>query len=430
MTVRFARVLSTLLVLGVATTAHAAAGNGIRLGGSDARLHPFFDLELRYDDNVAYTARDQAVSDLILHLRPGVELKAPGDLAAVEFHGALDWAQYLGIDNRTTTDAAGNRTKLDTTNFSRLFATATLGASFNRSGAVSPRVDNSFTRQVSGTSLAAASTAVISNQNVLSMAVPWRPGGGALVVAANGQWILETYEKYKEQDPGLDTSKLGYSQFRGGGEVQWRFLPRTTALLQGGYFTRSPNASNRLDDANGFDVMAGVTGLLTQRISATAKAGYASTTASSVTAANLASKTSGSVAADVSAEWLPIDSLSLRVGYVRSLGLDPTASTYISDAVSGGVKLKLADTVAARVGATWSNLDFQRTDAIRLLTGTNSGSASTTFLRIDPTVEGTFGGWFTAAVGYVYSSRTAKFPGTTVPDYTKNEAFVRAGVTY
>lgn len=420
MTVRFARVLSTLVALGVAGTAQAAAGNGIRFGGSDARLHPFLDLEARYDSNVAYTPRDQEVYDLVLHVRPGLELKAPGDLAAVEFHGALDWAQYLGLDNRT--DANGRKT--DTTKLSRLFAEAGLAAVFNRNGAVGARFDNDFVRQVSGTSLAAASTAVISNMNVLTLAMPVRPGGGALVVTPSAQWTLETFERY-EDDPGYRTSDLGYSQFRGGAELQWRFLPRTTALLQAGYFNRVPNAtaSTRLDNASGFDAMTGFTGLLTERISATAKAGYGSTSAAKATvgSSTYAADSSGSFLADVSAEYLPIDVLSFRVGYTRSLGVDPGASTYVADGVSGGLKLRLAETVAARVGVRWDRLDFQRVPY---------SAAETTFLRIDPTVEGKFGGWFTASAGYIYSSRTAKWPNASVPDYAKNEAFVRVGVTY
>jgi hypothetical protein len=404
------KALAAAVAASLAFAAQAAPGNGIRLGGSDARLHPFLDLEGRYDSNVSYTA-NQAVSDIILHVRPGLELKAPGELAAFEFSGALDWAQYMGAEK-------------DTTNLSKLYANAALAAAFNRNGVVSPRIDNTFARQVSTTSLAAASTAVISNQNTLSLSVPWKPGGGALVLAANGQWLVESFEKYQDV-PGTRLADLGYNQFRGGGELQWRFLPRTSGLLQAGYFARVPNASNRPGDATGWDVLAGVTGLMTQRISATAKAGYGATTASDVKAGSAIAfegGTASSFLADVSAEWLPFDTFSVNVGYTRTLGLDPTVSAYTADGVGGGFKVKLAERFLFRAGVRWDHLAFQSKTV---------NGATTDFLRVDPAVEGAFGRWLKVAVGYVYSSRAADWNNAvSPPDYSKNEAYLRVGFTY
>lgn len=407
------RALAAAIAAALAFAAQAAPGNGIRLGGSDARLHPFLDLEGRYDSNVAYTPSNQAVGDVILHVRPGLELKAPGDVAALEFSGALDWAQYLGAEK-------------DTTNLSKLYANAALAAAFNRTGAVSPRIDNAFARQVSTTSLAATSTAVISNQNTLSLSVPWKPGGGALVLAANGQWMVESYEKYGDVS-GAGLSDLGYNQYRGGGELQWRFLPRTSGLLQASYYARQPNAAHGAGDATGYDVVAGVTGLMTQRISATAKAGYGASTVSdargALGAVTVAGGTISSFLADLGAEWLPLDTLSFRVGYTRTIGMDPTVSGYTADGVSGGFKLKLAERFMFRAGVRWDHLAFDSTTV---------NGATTDFLRVDPAVEGQFGRWLNVAVGYVYSSRTADWRNATAapPGYSKNEAFLKVGFTY
>jgi hypothetical protein len=394
------KALAATAIVAVAAAAHASPGNGIRLGGSEARLHPFLDLETRYDSNVAYTDDASAIGDLVLHVRPGVELKSPGDLAAVEFSGALDWAQYLGIDG-------------DTTSLSRLYADASLAALFNRRGAVSMRLDNDFRRQVSSTSLAAAGVAVVSNMNALTLSAPWKPGGGALVVTANGTWLVESFEEY-EVDPGYDVADLGYSQFRAGADVQWRFLPRTSGIFSAGYFGRVPNVSSRPDDANGFDLLAGVTGLLTPRIAATAKVGYGSTSAPAVNV--------GSMLADLGVEWLPAETVSFRTGYTRSLGLDPTVSTYISDSVNAGARVRIAERFAASASVRYDRLAFQAIDG-----------AETSFLRVDPMIEGALGKWLTLAAGYVYSTRVASWPanlGGAPPDYSKNEAFLRLGVTY
>ena len=241
-----------------------------------------------------------------------------------------------------------------------MFAGAALAAVFNRNGAVAPRVDNAFQRQISTTSLAAASSAVVSNANTLSLSVPWKPGGGALVVAANAQWLVESFEKYQDV-PGYRLADLGYNQYRFGGEAQWRFLPRTSGLLQAGYFTRVPNVSNRPDEASGFDVLAGLTGLLTPRIAATAKVGYGSTStkANAAFGTLAASKDASSVLADVSVEWLPADTVSFKTGYTRSLGLDPTVAAYAADGVNAGFRVKLADTYALRVGGRWDRLSFE-----------------------------------------------------------------------
>jgi hypothetical protein len=384
-----------MLLVGGAGYARASPGDGVRLGGSEGRLHPFVDVESRYDSNVSYSAADAEIADFIVHVRPGMELEIPGDLASVEFSGALDWAQYLGAEDPKTKD------------LSRFFGDARLASQFGRRSVVSVRLDDDFRRQVSATSVASAGRAVVSNSNVLTLSLPWTPGGGALVVTAGGQWLLETFEEYQDGTTGVDVADLGYSQFRGSAEAQWRFLPRTSAVLTAGYFTRVPAASAASQDASGFDALAGITGLLTARIAATAKVGYAST--------STAAKDTSSFVANVGLEWLPLETVALRTGYVRTLGVDPLASVYTADGVYAGVRLRLAERFAVRTDVRYDRLDFQAIPG-----------AQATFLRVDPTLEAKLGGWLTVGAGYVFSSRTA----SPAPDYSKNEAFLRFAVTY
>jgi hypothetical protein len=405
------KVVAAALLAAVAAVAHAGAGNGIRFGGAEGRLHPFLDLETRYDSNVSYSPANEAVSDVILHVRPGIDLKIPGELASVEFSGALDWANYLGIDEPGTKD------------LSKFYGDARLAAQFARRSAVSVRVDDDFRRQVSTSSLSASSRAVVSNWNALTLSVPWKPGGGALVVTATGQWLLETFETYQDEAGGIDVGDYGYSQVRGGGEVLWRFLPRTSAVFSGGYFTRTPNSPTRADEATGFDVAAGITGLLTPRIAATAKAGYAATSARRAQAISgtttSPTQDASTFVTDVGVEWLPLETLSLRVGYTRALGVDPLASVYVSDGVNGAVRIKIAERFAFRTGARYDQIKFS-----------SASGGDTTFLRVDPGVDGVIGRWLNVGVGYVYSTRVATWPGAPVPDYSKNEVFLKVGLTY
>lgn len=399
------RALAAALLASVASLAGASVGDGIRLGGSEGRLHPFLDFEARYDSNVSYGQDARAVGDMILHVRPGLEVKVPGELVAVEFSGAVDWAQYLGLE-------------AETTDLSRMFANAGLAVVLNRRGALSLRVDDDYRRQVSTTSLAAASaSAVVSDSNVLTLSVPLKPGGGALVVTGRGQWLIETFQGYVDGDTN-DYEALGYSEVRSGVEAQWRFLPRTSAVFQAGYFQRMPDGIGR-EDTTGFDVLAGVTGLLTPHIGATAKLGYGSSSYKALELAeggtsSLATKTAGSAVADLGLEWLPLDNLSFRAGYARTRGVDPAAAVYEANGVNGSVGVKLAQRIAFRATARWDRLTFDST------------GLETTFLRLEPSVEGAIGRWLNLAVGYAYSSRDASSP----TDYSKSEAFVKAGVTY
>jgi hypothetical protein len=417
------KVLGAAAAACVALAAHASPGDGIRLGGADSRLHPFFDFETRYDSNVTYSG-DKPVADMVLHFRPGLELKAPGEAASFEFSGALDWAQYLGVNNDK-----GATPPVDTKDLSRLYAYAKLAAAFNRGGSVAPRVDNDFTRSISTASLAAVSSPVVSNLNKLSLSVPWHPGGGALVLVAKGDWTVESFEKYKDEPP-FKLQNLAYDQYRAGGEAQWRFLPRTSGVFEASYYTRNAKEPNQPQNVSGVDVRAGLVGLLTERIATTAKLGYGTSHAPAFmvgTATGTVSSDAqsfGSLLADLAVEWLPLDSMSLRAGYARSLGIDPVLSTMVQDTVSGAVQVKFAEKYAFRLGAHWDQFAFK----IKVVDG-----ATTSFFVVDPTIDAKFGRWITGALGYAYSTRTAQWPastGITQPSYSKNEIFLRAGVTY
>lgn len=414
------RALAVALVATAASSAHASAGNGLRLGGSEGRLHPFLDLETRYDSNVSFGEGEAVIGDAILHVRPGLELKVPGDLATVEFSGALDWAQYLGMEDGRTTD------------LSRWYANAGLAVLLNGRGAVSVRMDDDYRRQVSTSSLTGPNaTAVVSDSNVLSVSVPLKPGGGALVVTGVGRWLVETFSPYAGGDPELDgqLDDLSYSEVRTGVDVQWKFLPRTSTVFQAGYYQRMPSAAAQ-QDTTGFDLLAGVAGLLTPRIGATAKIGYGSASykvesADPADPVAAVSRTSSSALADVGLEWLPLENLSLRAGYARTLGIDPVQDVYAADGVNAGVRVKLAQRIAFRGTVRWDRLSFDATPG-----------AETSFVRVEPTVEAAVGRWLTVATGYAYGSRDAKWPDDPADPspapttYSKHEGYVRLELTY
>lgn len=415
-TSRAGRAAAAILATAFAAQAAASAGNGIRLGGAEGRLHPFFELEGRYDSNVYYTADQKQVGDLVLHLRPGFDLAVPGELAAVEAGGSFDWAQYLGLS------ASETKSQL-----SKLYGQASLGLALNRRGVVGLDVDDEFRRAQNSTALV-LSDAMISNYNALRVRVPLRPGGGALVFTVNGAWVLETFENYFTTGI-LDAGKLGYSEVRAGGEMKWRFLPRTAAVVQGSWYSRTPSDSAAAT-VSGFDAQAGVTGLVTPHLGATVKAGYTSTLG--VGTGDLTTWL-----AVLEAEWIATDSAAVKLGWAHALGIDPGSSLYASDRLYAGGRLLLAGRYGLRLDGNFERRDYKRTlgapGAAPAPFGSLPGSATADVLRIEPAVEAGITRWLTGSLGYAYSKRTSSFPGAAAfPGYaySKSEAWLRLAVRY
>ncbi len=403
-----ARLLATVLALAPAA-ASPSAGNGIRLGGSEGRLHPYLEVEGRWDSNGYYTGTS-SVGDLILHLRPGFKLQVPGDMVSVDLDAALDWAQYLGVQDSTTTD------------LSRAYGAVTLGLAVNRQGSVGLELDDRFVRSANTTAWVFQG-AVISNRNELTAKVPWRPGGGALVLAAVGGWTLETYQPFTScpagvTNPACDPTTLSgvsYNEVRGGGEVRWKFLPRTSAVLEASYFSHAPKDTAIAPELSGVDARAGVTGLVTPHVSATAKAGYMDTLGSGP-------KPWGTWLATLEGEWLPSESSTLKLGWDHGYGIDPgnVLSLYGTDRVLLDGRYALAGRYGARLGLSYEHRVYAFETA-----------ASGDLVHVEPALEAALSRWMNLALAYAYTSRTSSLSTPVAGyDYTKNEVWLRLTLTY
>ncbi len=402
-----AGLLAVFLALAAAPAA-AAPGNGIRLGGSDGRLHPYLDLEGRWDSNV-YFAETGSVGDLIFHIRPGVNAKLPGEKVAVDLDANLDWAQYLGVESSETTD------------LSRMYAAASLGMTVNKRGSLGLELDDRFNRDPT-TSAFVFTGAVISNKNDLSLRLPWRPGGGALVVSPTLDWSLETFEPFKACPAGTtDTScdkeqlsKLGYNDVRAGAEVRWRFLPRTSAVFDAGYFSRVPNDKTAAVEVSGVQGRVGLSGLVTPHVGATVKLGYADTLGSTP-------ESFGTLLATIEGEWLATDAARVRLGWDHGFGFEPNTVFYLytSDRIVLGARYSLAGRYGARLDAFYERRAYAFVD----------GKPTADTLRVEPSFEIAVTRWINASVAYAYSSRSAAESAPEF-DYSKNEAWLRFVFTY
>ncbi len=412
-TSRAASALAAFLSL-AAAPAGASPGNGIRLGGSEGRLHPYLDLETRWDSNVYYATSATGVGDLILHVRPGFSLKVPGEMVAADLDANLDWAQYFGLQDSATKD------------LSQLYAAASLGLTVNRRGSFGLELDDQFRRDPS-TSTFVFGSAVISNKNELSLRLPWRPGGGALIVAPTLDWMLETFEPFSDTcpagvaQPSCDSSalgKLGYNDVRAGGEARWRFLPRTSAVFEADYFSRVPNDTALATDVSGVEARAGLSGLVTPHVGATVKLGYASTLGSTP-------ESYGTVLATLEGEWLASEAARVRLGWEHGFGMEPDRTYYLytSDRVVLGGRYSLAGRYGARLDASWERRGYAFVE-----------STTGQLWRVEPAIEAALSRWINATLAYAYTSRDSSGPGSfsTAPgyNYSKNEVWLRFVFTY
>ncbi|HET9551434.1 MAG TPA: outer membrane beta-barrel protein [Anaeromyxobacteraceae bacterium] len=407
------RMALAALLLGSASPAWAGAGNGIRFGGSEGRLHPFLELEGRYDSNVYVNAFGTQASDFIVHTRPGLTLEVPGELATVELTAQLDWAKYLGADDAATKD------------LSKLYAESQLRVGVNEKGTVALLVEDLFRRSDRPQALS-FNAGVISNFNDLSLAVPWHPGGGALAVTVNGGWSLETYQQFfsgfvcsGSTSPLCNTdnlSKLGYNELRGGLEVRWKFLPRTAVVVSGGAFKRLPNDTAFSLDAAGYRAQAGLTGLITPHVAATIEAGYGSTFSTTPSL--------GTWLLTADAEWLPTETASVKVGYAHDYAVDPgllQTALYDVHRVFLDAKQQLAGRFTLKAKASLDRLGFA------------GSSADTVLLRAEPSVEAEATRWLRFALAYAFTDRaSSNQAGFTLParDYSKSEVWLKAVFTY
>ncbi len=403
------RALAALLALALAPAAEAGPGNGIRLGGSTARLHPYVELEGRYDSNLSFTDLAAKQSGFVLHVRPGLALESPSDSAAVDFRAHLDWAQYFG----------------DESDLSRLYADAALAVGLNRKGSLGLELTDTFRRTASTQNLILG-FAVVSNTNELEVSVPYRPGGGAFVTSLNASWRLETFEPFFSGslctspttvcDPDA-LAELDYSDVTGGLDIRWKFLPKTAVVVQGEYWMRIPSSSLAGADISGYRAWGGVAGLFSAHLAGTVKGGYGS-----------ASMDPGSISswlANAEIEWIPLETASLKLGYIHDFGADLGPSggfTSHRGYVDG--RVLLAARYTAQLAASYERRAYEEASDVE----------AADLLSVTPSIDLSLARWLTAGAGVTYTRRTSDLAPLVPPlpgfEFSKTEVFLRVRGTY
>lgn len=396
-----------------ALQARAAGDQGFKIGEA-GRLNLKLELAGQYDSNVFYSQAGAAVAGSVVDVIPGFEMQVAGNTVSAKLTGALDLKQYV------TKEAQ---------DLSRVFGSASLGAAVNRDGMVGLELIDAFSHSDQTASLSVAQ-AIIANYNDLRLAVPMRPGGGALTLTLSGQWVREAFETYVLAlgcNPAVNPTCLagnigayGYNEYGGTAEVSWKFLPRTALVLGGNYFQRSPDDLSVSREVHGLRVSGGLAGLVTTHLAVTLKGGYG--TASSPETASLPRVSYSTWLGNAELQYVTQGPLGAKLGYLHDFRADP-GTTYAVYALSRAYlegRVQLAGRLTIRGTLGWDSLDY-------VINGVTSSIVS-----FAPAVDYEIMRWVSAGASYTLTSRSSGGLASPVPafDYTRHLIALRVVFAY
>jgi hypothetical protein len=393
-----------------------AENNGIRFG--PGRLHPYIDLEFRYDSAALYMpaggvagAPQELKGELLLHTRPGFRLDVPGTDITFGLNGFYDYVWYTGIITSGSSNA------------SRSEAGADMHAEFYREGAVEFDVGDIFGRSDRPLDIGLG-IATISLHNQLRLALPIHPGGHALEVKPHGEYAVEFFSQYSGVPPGLgpctggpevcapDPSIYDYQNYSGGLDARWKFLPQTAVLFESSYEGRKyfHPAPGFIPPGSLLKLRTGLAGLLTTKIAIILKVGWAQGF----------SGAASTFIGQGEATWNINETSTLAVGILRDVGTAVGAASYTD----------LRPYVNARTFLS-GRLGLHANFSYDLVSFTQGRGGKDQLFSVDLGPEYEVTRWFILAAGYVLSTRSSDVLSTSLPlNYTRNEAYLRFTFTY
>lgn len=298
---------------------------GVKIG--EGRLHPFLEIDGRFDSTVGFFARDGAGNpipspDIVLHARPGLKFDLQTPSTFVAFNGSGEYLFYTGLLSPSARD------------LSRLQANVSLDARFNQDGAAEVQIGDMLTRS-DRTQNAAVGVGVVSLANQVHLAVPIHPGGRALEITPRAAWGVEFFEPLLTGavsgctnagditcNPNL-VSQMNYSNLNFGLAGRWKFLPKTAVVLDAAFDYRTYfSASAQNTPANVLRVQTGLVGLISPRFSVTLLVGYGG---------NFATATIHTVIGNAEVAYLPSEHTKVSLGYLRTTQPVPAYGVYIDD---------------------------------------------------------------------------------------------------
>lgn len=406
-----------LLVSGIAHAQSAGAGvpsvpvtntPGLKVG--EARLHGFFEYEARLDTAAGFFGVAGSglglAPEFINHFRPGLRLELPARWVDLDLNGYADYVWYTGAITPGSQFA------------SRLEGNGNLEVAFNRGGVVEVDVGDSVLR-TDRTRTPSIGVGVLSLFNEAHLAVPIRPGGGALEITPRGSYAVEFFQSISGQPaPGcadvscdpLAVGGLNYQNAQGKLEVKWRFLPKTAALVDATYDARSYFSAAGGPRASLLRLMAGLSGLLTPKLAVVARAGWGRDFGVSGGATFLAQ---AEVAYHLS------ETARIKAGYARTLEPAALFGSVRDDRVYVDASALLGGAFTLRLYGAYDWIWFY-----------NNSNRLDRVATVDVGPQYQVTPWFLVGAGYVLGIRTSN--GTTAAsfNFTRHEGYVRLTLSY
>lgn len=307
-----------LVVLGAPAWAQVAKAPGFKIG--EGRLHPFLELDGRFDSLVGRFTPGANSAEIIFHFRPGLKFELDTPSTLVNFNGAGEYLWFTGLISPGSTS------------LSRFQANVGLDTKFNRDGVAEVQLGDNLVRS-DRTQNPAFAVGVLSLFNNLYLAVPIHPGGRALEVTPKVAWSVEFFEALLQGivagcvagtscDPAA-VPLSNYSNVNFGINARWKFLPKTAVIVDVNadwrtYFTRTAQTPDKIL----FRAQAGLAGLISPRIAVTLLAGYGG---------DFSNGSIHTVIGTAEFSYTVTEQSRIAVGYARNTMAVPLIGTAIDD---------------------------------------------------------------------------------------------------
>ena len=357
--------------------------NGIKVG--EGRLHPYFDLELRYDSAAGLFGPARTMgSELIAHFRPGLRLEVPSPTFAFNFNGNVDYVRYLGLLTRGSEG------------FSHFETDLSADAAVNRSGQVEFDVGGGWVHSDRTTNVAVLLQSVMSDFYEVRAAVPIHPGGGALEVTPRGAYSGESLNPNcgaASSCPDTGNVKgMSYQNLRGGLDARWKFLPKTAVVFEGAFDSRTyTTASNGSLDL--LKLQLGLAGLVSPKIATLLMVGWTH----GFDPAGRITDDGKTVTGHFELSYLASETANFKVGYLRSLEAVPLYGTFGRDGVYVGSRLMVGGRLSLHANGGFDYLTFYR--------AAEQGARSDMMVSASVGPEYQFTSWLLASLNYNLSLR-------------------------
>lgn len=415
------RALTALLLsvlIGAPAFAQVAKAPGFKVG--EGRLHPFLELDGRFDSVVGQFIPGLNSPEIVFHVRPGLKFDLDNPSTLVNFNGAGEYLWYTGLLSpgsvALSADGRGFR------------ANVALDTKFNRDGVAEVQLGDNLVRS-DRTQNPAPGFGVLSLFNNLYLAVPIHPGGRALEVTPKVAWSVEFFEPLLGGSRTGCTSALcnvniassmNYSNLNFGINARWKFLPKTAFIIDVNADWRTYFAAPGTSDKILFHAQAGLAGLISPRIAVTILAGYGG------------DFTNGSIHTVVGTaefSYTVTEQSRIAVGYARNTIAVPLIGTAIDDRgyLRGGLGLLGGRLLLnAQVSADYFTFLGAPVNAMAPVPNPIRNDFLLS-LSLGPTVTVT--SWFDVSANYTLSARTSTDLGLNFPP-VRHEATLRLNFHY